>query len=61
MSEKTTREQQLEEAFLELLTKHFYSTRLEWGHHEGVGLVVANVKLYSKIVGLFPDLLEAME
>lgn len=56
-----TREQQLEEAIRELFENHFYSTRLEWGHQEGFGLIDVDTPLFAKFVALLPGMLEKMK
>jgi len=56
-----SREELLEEAIRELFETHFYSTRLEWGHQEGHGLLDLNVVLFEKFVRLLPGLLEKMK
>lgn len=56
-----TREEQLDEAIRELFENHFYSTRLEWGHREGSGLIDVNTALFAKFVALLPGMLEKMK
>ena len=56
-----TREEQLDEAIRELFESHFYSTRLEWGHQDGRGLLDLNTPLFAKFVTLLPGMLEKMK
>lgn len=42
----------------ELLTKHFWSTELEWSWVEGKTLKDVDENLYFRILSLVPDLID---
>ena len=53
----TDREKNLEAILRQLLTQHFWSTDLEWGHTEGNSLKSLDIELYIQIAQEIPEVI----
>ena len=53
----TDREKNLETILKQLLTQHFWSTDLEWGHTEGYSLKSLDIELYIQIAQEIPEVI----
>ena len=53
----TDREKNLEAILKQLLTQHFWSTDLEWGHTEGNSIKSLNIELYLQIAKEIPEVI----
>lgn len=51
----TEREHLLEGALNELIKKHFFGKRLEWGYRDDAGLLDLDPELYVKLCRVVPD------
>lgn len=51
----TEREHLLEAVLNELIKKHFFGKRLEWGYRNDVGLLDMDPELYIRLCQLIPD------
>ena len=53
----TEREKNLETILKQLLTQHFWSTDLEWGHRGGRSLKSEDLELYIQIAQEIPEVI----